>query len=265
MKGPCNMSYNDDKRELLKLKQGLIEESETIKEISHEENIDYEVKGFGKKIVNFFYHYKWHVIVIAFFVSLTFFLAYTTITKEKGDIRILAFAENRITTSSLYFKTEDISIAFEQYASDYDGNGYIHAEVFYMDMNPDQDSNYYIANQTKLYSEISTGTAQIYMGDREQLLAVLGDQKESSGYVDLSALYPDCPSIVDNYYYHVKGSQFAEMAMYMESCPEDLYIAVRSLEFSSFASQGKNIEEYHARAMEVMDHIINDIKSGIEG
>ena len=258
------MSYNDDKRELLKLKQGLIEESETIKEVPHEENINYEVKGFGKKLVNFFYHYKWHVIIITFFAALAIFLAYNTLTREKGDIRILVFASNSDTTSSLYFKTEDISTAFEQYAGDYDENGYIHAEVYYMNMNPEQDSNYYIANQTKLYSEISLGTAQIYMADREQLSNVLGDQDESKGYVDLSAIYPDCPYIVDSYYYQVKGSPFAETAMYMESCPEDLYIAVRSLEFDSYGSDG-NTEVNHSHAMEVIDHIINGIKSGVEG
>lgn len=259
------MSYNDDKRELLKLKQGLIEESETIKEVSHEKNIDYEVKGFGKKLANFFYHYKWHVIVIVFFAALAFFLVYSTLTRVKGDIRILAFASNSDTTSSLYFKTEDISIAFEQYAYDYDENGYVHVDVFYMNMSKNQDSNYYIANQTKLYSEVSLGTAQIYMGDREQLLNVLGEQDESKGYVDLSALYPDCPYIVDNYYYQVKGSPFAEAAMYMESCPEDLYIAIRSLEFDSYAGSNESTDENHAHAMEVFDHIVNGIKSGVEG
>lgn len=259
------MSYNDDKRELLKLKQGLIEESETIKEIPHEENINYEVKGFGKKLSNFFYHYKWHIILIVFFCVIAFFLTYTTITKERGDIRVLTFAETVDASSSLYFKSEDISVAFEQYAKDYDENGYIHVEVFNMNMNPDQDTNYYMSNQTKLYSEVSLGTAQIYMGDREQLTKVLGDQEESKGFENLAELYPDCPYIVDSYYYQVKGSPFAEAAMYMESCPENLYIAVRSSAFETYGSRGKDTKEYHAHAMEVIDHIINDIKSGVEG
>ena len=259
------MSYNDDKRELLKLKQGLIEESETIKELPHEENINYEVKGFGKKLSNFFYHYKWHVIAIAFFAAVASFLIYTTVTREKGDIRILIFASDPQLTSSLYFKTEDIAVAFEQYARDYDENGYIHAEAFYMNLNPDQDSNYYVANQTKLTSEVGLGTAQIYMGDMEELSIVLGDQEVKNGFEDLSALYPDCPYIVDKYYYQIKGSPFAEAAMYMESCPENLYIVVRSDKFRGYLNYTDEMDEYHTRALEVMEHIVNDIKSGAEG
>ena len=258
------MSYNDDKRELLKLKQGLIEESETIKELPHEENVNYEVKGFGKKLSNFFYHYKWHVIAITFFAAVAFFLIYTTVTKEKGDIRILIFASDPELTSSLYFKTEDISVAFEQYTIDYDENGYIHADAYYMNLNPEQDSNYYMANQTKLSSEIGLGVAQIYMGDMAELSTVLGDQEVKNGFEDLSALYPDCPYIVDKYYYQVKGSPFAEAAMYMESCPEDLYIVIRNDEFRGYLNYTDEMAENHRRALEVFDNIVNDRKMTAE-
>ena len=259
------MSYNDDKRELLKLKQGLIEESETIKELPRGGSANYEVKGFGKKLSNFFYHYKWYVIAIAFFVITASFLVYSMLSKENGDIRILIFASDPEITSSLYFKTEDISVAFEQYASDYDKNGYIHAEAFYINLNPNQDSNYYLANQTKLTSEIGLGIAQMYMGDKEELLAFLGDEEEKDIYEDLSVLYPDCPYIVDKYYYQIKGSPFAEAAMYMESCPENLYIVVRNGEFHGYLSYTDEMAENHRRALEVMDHIVNGIKSGVEG
>ena len=71
------MSYQDDKRELLKLKQGLIEESETIQEEKHEV---IELHGW-KKVSNFFYHYKWHVVVITFFVLVIGFFVYDLVKK----------------------------------------------------------------------------------------------------------------------------------------------------------------------------------------
>lgn len=252
------MSYNDDKRELLKLKQGLIEESDIIKEVPHEENINYEVKGAGKKIANFLYHYKIHIIVIAFFAAIAFFLTYTVITKEKADIRVLVFAENPDTTASVFFKINDFETAFEQYTPNFDENGYTHVEVFSMNMNPEQDSNYYVANQAKLFGELKSGIAQIYAADRSCLELIIGDQEESQAFVNLSALYPSDPNVVDSYYYHVKGSTFADALMYMEACPDDLYIAIRSSDFSGVTPYNDEMAENHRRALEVFDNIIND-------
>ena len=257
-------AYNDDKRELLKLKQGLIEESETIRE---EENGYgdkgvYEVVGFKNKVSNFFYHYKWHVIVTVFLVAIASFLIITTVTKEKGDIRVLAFAKDPDTSASLYYKTNDFEKAFEQFAKDYDGNGYTHTEFFFMNMGENQDYNYYFTNQTKLFSEVSSGTAQIYIADKEMFTEVIGDQTESEAFVDLSALYPDEENIVDKYYFKVKGSSLADAAMYVEGCPDNMYIAVRSEGFRGYNQIGKDeLLENHSRALEVLDNIISGRKA----
>lgn len=254
------MSYNDDKRELLKLKQGLIEESDTIKELPHEENINYEVKGAGKKIANFFYHYKIHIVLITFFAAVTIFLTYSLITREQGDVRVLVFAENPDTTASVFFKINDFETAFEQYTPNFDENGYTHVEVFPINMNPQQDSNYYMSNQAKLFGELKSGIAQLYAADRSSLELITGDQEESQAFVDLSALYPDDPNVVDSYYYKVKGTSFADALMYMEGCPEDLYIAIRSSDFKGINPYNDEMAENHRRALEVFDNIINDRK-----
>ncbi|MBD5116906.1 MAG: hypothetical protein HDS99_03270 [Bacteroidales bacterium] len=255
------MSYNDDKRELLKLKQGLITESEIIKEeAAVADKAHYEVKGVRKKIANFFYHYKWHLIIILFFAVIIFFLTYSIVSKEKADIRTLIFAESEEVSGSLYYKSHDLELALEQYTHDFDENGNVHVEVYYIDMNPRQDGTYHSINQTKLMSEVGMATAQLYIADRAQLETILGDQDESKGFEDLSALYPDDPQVTDKYYYKVKGSAFAEAAMYLESCPDDLYIAVRSNEFSGYAKLDEGTKENHRRALETLDNIVRDNK-----
>lgn len=252
-------AYNDDKRELLKLKQGLIEESDTIKE---EENGygdkgTYEVVGIKNKVSNFFYHYKWHVIVSIFIAAVASFLIISTVIRERGDIRVLAFSKDPDTANSLYYKSKDFELAFEQFTKDYDDNGYTHTEFYFMNMGENQDYNYYFANQTKLFSEVATGTAQIYIADKDMLTEVIGDQTEGEAYVDLSELYPDEPNIVDKYYFKVKGSSLAEAAMYVEGCPEDMYIAIRSEGFRGYNQISKDkLSENHSRALEVLDNII---------
>lgn len=255
------MSYDDDKRELLKLKQGIITESEIIKEEGPAaDKAHYEVKGFKNKAANFFYLYKWQCIVVMFFAVIISFLVYTTVSREKADIRVLVFAEDKEISTSLYFKTHDIELALERYTPDFDQNNKIHAETYYIDMSPQQDGTYQTINQTKLMAEVGMATAQLYIADKAQLSVILGDQEESKGFEDLSALYPDNPQITDKYYYKVKGSPFAETAMYMESCPEDLYIAVRSNDFSGYANVDGSISENHKKALELLDNIVNDNK-----
>lgn len=254
------MSYNDDKRELLKLKQGLIEESETIKELPHEENINYEVKGFGKKVANFFYLYKIQIVLITFFAALAVFLTYSLLSREQADMRVLVFAESPDTTATLFYRINDFENALEQYTPNYDENGYTHVEVFSMNLNPQQDTNYYMANQAKLFGELKSGVAQLYIADRSSLETIIGEQKESQAFVDLSALYPDDPNVTDNYYYKVKGSTFADALMYLESCPEDLYIVLRSSDFQGVSPYDDKMEENNRRALEVFDNIVNDRK-----
>ena len=92
------MSYQDDKRELLKLKQGIIDESES--EIHEEEKPVYELHGF-KRIENFFYHNKWYVIAGVFFAAVAAFLINSLLQKQQGDIRVLVVTKDKEISSRL--------------------------------------------------------------------------------------------------------------------------------------------------------------------
>lgn len=256
------MSYNDDKRELLKLKQGLIEKSDLIPENEGgvADKAHYEVKGFKNKVSNFMYHYKWALVFGIFFTALAAFLVITTVMREIGDIRILTFSGNSDTAAALSFKNKDFSFVFAQYTEDFDENGYVHVEVFDMNLSDGQDYNYYYTNQTKLFSEVSLGEAQIFIADKDIIQAVLGEQKPENAFEDLSALYPDDKQIVDNYYYKLKGSKLAEAAMYVESCPDDLYIVIRKEGFDGMNGYTDKMAERHRRALIVFDNIIKDNK-----
>ena len=254
MKGLNDMSYNDDRRELLKLKQGLIEKSETINEVPDEQKVNYEVKGFGKKLANFFYYYKVPVVLITFVVLIAVFLAFTLLGRKNADIRVLIFVADPDTNAAVFYKINDFETAFEQYTPDFDENGYTYAEIYYINMNSEMDFNAYLASQSRLLSELNLGTAHLYIADRSQFEAIIGEQDGSEAFVGLSDLYPDDPHVVDSYYYHVKDSFFADALMYtdMEVFPDDLYIAIRI--------SGSGMEENHRRALEVLDNMVKDRK-----
>ncbi len=256
------MSYNDDKRELLKLKQGIIEESELIPVDQGEaaDKAHYEVKGFKNKAANFWYHYKWILIFGCFFTAVVLFLVISTVTRKKGDIRILSFSSDAKIAQTLTYKVNDFENAFTLYTDNFDNNKYTKVDVYNINLNDKQDYNYYYTAQTKLYSEVSLGVAQIFVADRNVLKSILGSQTPDEAFEDLSALYPDNPNIVDKFYYKIKDTPFSKAANFLETCPDDLYIVIRKGGFDGMMGYTDEMAEHHRRAMLVFDNIINDKK-----
>ncbi|MCM1299949.1 MAG: hypothetical protein NC203_04575 [Firmicutes bacterium] len=258
------MSYNDDKRELLKLKQGLIEESDVIPvdKNGYGDKGKYEVKGAKNKLINFFYLYKIPIISIAFAVFLLAFIIFSAASVEKEDLRVLMIASDPDICESFLYKSKDYELALEMYTPNYDNNKYVHVNNYNVDLSEQQDANYFLANNTKLFSEIRLGVAQIFIGDMEQLteLLIVDDNGErADAYEDLSLLYPDDPHVVDKYYYQLKGTAFAEAAKYGD-CPDNIYMVLRKKDINGVANDDKANIENHNKAVEVFDNIVKDNK-----
>ncbi len=255
-KESVEMSYQDDKRELLKLKQGLIEESETVKE---EKRDTVELHGW-KKVSNFLYHYKWHVIVAAFFITVAGFFIYDLVKKEHGDIRVLVVTKETELSKQVNFKTKDFELAFEKYCPDFDDSGYVHVDTYNIDLSDNIQQDYMLASVTKLTGELSYGEAQMYIMDTPAFESIVTDG-DTSGFVNLEELYPD-NSQADGIFYRLKGSEFAYMANYVEACPEDLFIVVRRV--TDVTANKDRAEAAQKKALEVLDNIVNGKMAGWE-
>ena len=247
------MSYQDDKRELLKLKQGLIEESE---EIHEEEKPVYELHGW-KKVENFFYHNKWYVAAGLFFAAVAAFLIVSLVQKEQGDLRVMVVTKDPQIAAEIMYKTGDLEKAFELYCPDYDDNGYIHVDVYNVDLSENPDPQYSLAAVTKITSEIMYGEAQLFLVDSLGAQAVTNDNL--SQFVDLGKLYPE-EECINGVFLKIRDSGFAANAQYYEACPDDIYLAVRNASESdenSFRSLPAK-----KKALEIIDNIINDRYAG---
>lgn len=258
------MSYNDDKRELLKLKQGIIERSDVIPvdEHGYGDKGKYEVKGAKNKLVNFLYLYKIPIISVSFAVFLLSFIIFSAASVEKEDLRVLMLASDPEVCESFFYKTKDYEAALELYTPNYDGNKYIHVNNYNIDLSESADPNQIYVSNTKLFAEIRMGVAQIFIGDMEQLteLLLVDDNGErADAYEDLSLLYPDDPHVVDKYYYQIKGTPFAEAALY-KNCPDNIYMVLRKKDINGVATDDKKNIENHNKAVEVFDNIVKDNK-----
>lgn len=247
------MSTNNDKRELLKLRQGLISEDEA-------EIIEIDVKPepvvlHGKaKIENFFYHYKIHIIMTLFFSAIIFFFIYETVTKTRADIDFMIVTSTEETRSILIAGTMPIEWAVARFTPDFDGNGYVHAQTFPVNFADEFDTNMVVANQTKLFAEFQMGITRMFMGDRGAFDRILGSDTVytmEDVFVNLSEIYPNNENIFENVFFKVKDSGLLDDEI-NRYCPDDMYIAISLLNRGS-----PRQEAAHERALEVLDNIIN--------
>ena len=240
-----------EKRELLKLKQGLIEESDVVEdyEISH----DYEKPTGSKSVENFWYHYKWHVIGITFAVLMIGIMVVQTITKEKNDLYVLAVSTQN--SSGIYVKQTDIEKALEQYCPDFDGNGYVHVGINFVNLSTEGGvTEYSDAEAYKFRAELFTGDAQLFLADDGILETINGiADGEIEFFIDFSEKYPD------ETFYMGQGLQanttsFKDAALW-QSCSDIVGFYVRD-EFDGMTGDPDEIKEQRSRALEVFNNIV---------
>ena len=103
-----------DRIELMRLKQGVITESDRI----HEEAESKPKLPLGKKISNFFYHNKWWLGITCVLVLLFGYMAYQEITKVDPDFVVMVLTDNE----QLQKKSQELQAYFESFISDENGD-----------------------------------------------------------------------------------------------------------------------------------------------
>ncbi len=256
---------SDEKRELLKLKQGIIEESDIIEEDVHEQP---EEQTVVKKIDNFFYRNKWYATAGIFFAAVGIFLVHQLITREQPDLTVILAVSDSSKAPGLYQKVNDIELALEQYCPDFDGNGYVHVAVYNIDLTKTGDMQYIQSNTAKFYGEIERGVAELFICDAD----LLTSEKASEDYnpdnetmeLTYENMFSDIGKALDMPEYDGKlridllDTQFVYDAKWENSCPDTLAFSIRREEpgMVSYA----NSAEYQKRAKEVLKNILTGNK-----
>ncbi|MDE6776003.1 MAG: hypothetical protein K2J37_06915, partial [Ruminococcus sp.] len=232
--------------ELISLKQGVIEESETI----HEESEEVPELTFWKKIGNFFYHNKWWLGMGIFLAAVAVYLVYGIATRERPDIIILVIGEN-------YSLGEESELAgyIESFAEDFNGNGEVLASIYYMPYTGNQQKDYAMGVPTKLTAEIQSGDAVIVFGNQTAYDNIF----DTDGILtDLSAVYPENPHI-DKDRFMLKGTDFAiKTGMDESELTDDWFIAIREPADLMYDKK-KNMQETYDKDFAVFNAIINDL------
>lgn len=239
-----------EKRELLKLKQGIVEDSDII-EVDKPQEIP-ELHGW-KKVENFFYHNKWYVIVGVLAALVIGYMTYDTLTQEKEDLYVIAVSTTN--ASGIYVKQFDIEEAIERYCPDFDGNGYVHVGVNFINLSTENGANQFTDSDSfKFSAEVITGDGQLFLSDEGIVakIAEMANDDEIQFFMDFSEKYPDA-ALYENVGLQLNTTGFNEFARW-ESCPDIVGLYVRG-EYKDMTGNDEDAKLRRERALEVYHNI----------
>lgn len=113
-----------------------------------------------KKIDNFWYYYKIHVLVVVFILFVASVFIKDIVTKVDYDYSVAFVTEKMMTNEEI----SSIQSVFEREAEDLNGDGEIHVEVqnYTIPQGDSADPQLVAAGQTKLTVDIQEGTSMIF-------------------------------------------------------------------------------------------------------
>ncbi len=236
-----------ERLELLKLKHGVIEESETI----HEETEEKVRLSLWGKIKNFFYHNKWWLGIGTVTACIAIFLIVNLVTRPNPDMIMLMIGEN-YTLNEESGLTEYIS----SFCDDFNGNGKTEAAVYYIPYTGDQGKDYANGVQTKLTVEVQSGEAVIVLGNN------MADEVfyDTGSLVDLETLFPGNEH-VNGCKLMLSGTRFAEkVGVPPSAVGDEWFLAIRKPQKLMNTSQ-KKMQKVYDRDVEVFIALVEDICS----
>ena len=230
--------------ELMKLKSGVIDESES--SIKEEHDQIRELHGF-EKVQNFFYHNKVWIIFTIFIIAVAAFIFIYAARREKADLTVLMIANNGLET-----RQEELENFFEKYTDDLDGNGYVHVEVIMIPLNSHSDDyQQQNVNSTKFLAQLQGGES----------ILVITDSNTDEEFK--SIMTPELPKeFPNNKYVDDMGMSWNMEVMAkelnFENMPNDIHLSMR-MPVKTLGDSKETMQENYDKAFKVFKRIVDDM------
>ena len=234
----------EEKIELIRMKQGEIEESELIpqgEEIS-------DKLSFGKKISNFFYHNKLWLILGSLCAALAIFLIHDFVTKDNPDV-IIMYIDDNIDIGC----NPELNTYLEKLCGDVNGDGKTIASVYYIPYSGSEYKDYNNGVTTKLMAEMQSADAMIVISGKCAENAI----SPEATLENLESRFPDNPHI-KNYGFYLKDTDFAEKIGYEGEIDDELFIGIRKIQKVQWATLDE-LKEAYDKSYPQLEKIIEDL------
>lgn len=239
----------EEKIEVLKMKQGVIDQSDAI-------GLDTDARVYTKKekFKNFIYHNKWWMGLAIFILLIIAFLVYDTLTTVKPDVRVMLLSDN----NNLQISQEALSDYFSSYVKDFNDDGKKQADIVSIPISYDEEKNMsshfgYGSNLDNLATQFQLGETMIILAD-----SAADEYIEPENFLEnLEIYFPDSP-YVEGYKFYLKNTDFSNiLGLKNDDIPDDLYIAVRKV--TENLSTEKSNKKNHDNAIETLRAIEHDL------
>lgn len=236
-----------DKIELMKLKNGVIEESESIKEEHSEVR---KLKG-KEWIANFWYHNKLWICFGVFIAAVIIFITYDTLSREKPDLTVMMIANN-----GLSVRQDELEEFFEKYTDDLNGDGKVHVSVIIAPLDPNSADTTQSAYQTKWLAQLQTSECIMVITDSNTEEDFLNIMKH-----DLAKDFDDA-TYIDEYGLSLNFKFLAEKLKY-EYMPNDVHLSMR-VPVQTLSDSKEDMEKSYEKSFKVFKRIVEDLTAKAE-
>lgn len=223
----------EKKIELMKLKQGVIESSDIVKEV-HEEQPKLTIK---QRVEGAWYRSKWLIIFVAAMILIFGYIFYDMITAERPDYTILVVSAD----PGFYYRTQEIEEFFEDFCDDRNSDGEVCVMVYNISTDY-SDPNTATSSQAQLISQLQSG---------ENVL-LLSDQPTDFILTDFREEYPDDDRITELGL--LMNCKLTREKLKWEAMPEETYLGVRSA-LKLLSNSESQMQENIDAAMPVFEKI----------
>ncbi len=195
----------DQKIELVKLKQGVIDSSETVKELPKE-----EIKlSFGEWLSNVWYRSKWIIICVIFGIFVLGYIVYDSATRVEPDLTVLAISDN----NAIYARTAEFENFFESFTEDINGDGEVYVLIYNISTDYSNPSSV-TSSQAQLMTQLQCGDNMIVISDGTTEFAVHDFTGELEGdFVSDKGIKLNCA--------------LTREKLKWEAMPQELYVGLR--------------------------------------
>lgn len=236
---------NDERLELLKLKTGVITESDTIRE----EKPEQIKQPLLKRIGNFFYLNKWWLGIACVLVFIGGLLVYNYASRPRPDMIVLMIGMNQELGEQ-----SELQDYLSQFTPDNNKNGKKFTSLYYIPYTGVEKDDFVNSVPQKLTAELQNSDSVIVIANKDIGSVVTPEET----FVDLSEMYPDNPHI-DKYKFMLKDTDFAEKVGVSDSVvSSDWFIAIRKPQKLIYSKQ-EDMQKTYDRDLAAFDAIIKDL------
>ena len=208
-------------------------------------NTQFEELSFSKKAIrwldNFWYHYKWPVIIGAFFLTVFIICTVQMVTRESYDLYV-RYVGNAVITETQY---KDMESSLENLGGDVNGDGEKAANFAQVPYVSDDEENPYKNDINKGARETMTGMIvqpyYIYIMDKGAYEMFKGNNI----YTPLNQIFTEDVSDIafDDCAIYFKETEFYKTSPGMEWVKDDTVIVLKIAPYESIVTESKRQNE----------------------